>query len=167
MTADPDRAGSASYPGSDRVAAWTRQLTVDADLSVDFVSSDDQHATGKLTGSGQHLRFDIDRPDVLIGDLGRSLTGSGRALLADVTGQLAQSGVHAEITGPRGRLLAFDPAGRSRVGALLTGSPHITVAPAAVTAALQSVRPSTWLVTLGAVVLAVVAAARLRSHTTD
>lgn len=142
--------------GPDRLGAWVGQLAVEADLSIDFRTHTDELATGRLTGSGQHLRLDLDRPELLVGELGPALVGVGRSRVGGLTDQLAQARVNVELHGPRGRLAEFDPGAHSRVAALLTGSPHIKISPAAWPVALRSVRPSVRSIAVAGAALAAV-----------
>jgi len=79
-----------------------------------------EHTTGRLTGHRHRLRLEFDRPEILTETTGRSTVSA-------VVAQLVSAHLRPELHGPRGRIAVVDPAHTSRIAALLTGSPHITV----------------------------------------
>ena len=99
---------------------WTRYLAVDADLDIEVDTAAGEHVTGRLTGHGHRLRLEFDRPELLA-------ETTDRSTLTAVAAQLVRAQLRAELHGPRGRIAVVDPAHTSRVAALLTGSPHISV----------------------------------------
>ena len=113
-------------PALNQSSDWTRylavdaDLTVDADLAIEVDTAAGQHTTGRLTGHGHRLRLEFDRPEILT-------ETTGRSMVTAVAAQLVSAHLRAELHGPRGRIAVVDPAHTSRVAALLTGSPHITV----------------------------------------
>ncbi len=113
-------AGALPDPAPDHAPDWTRYLEVDADLAVEMETDTGERTTGRLTGQGHRLRLELDRPELLAGTADRSV-------VAAVAAQLARAHLRAELHGPRGRIALVDPAHRSRVAALLTGSPHIRI----------------------------------------
>lgn len=96
---------------------------IDADLAISVDDGAGATATGRLTGHGQQLHLRMDRPEVLIGAAGRR-TGAALA------GQVAATGIRAELHGPRGRVAVLDPGRTSRVGAVVLGNRHLRVDPA-------------------------------------
>ncbi len=104
----------------DQSPDWTRYLAVDADLDVEVDTAEGEHVTGRLTSLGHRLRLELDRPEMLMGTADRSTVTA-------VAAQLAKAQLRAELHGPRGRIAVVDPTHTSRVAALLTGSPHITI----------------------------------------
>jgi hypothetical protein len=107
-------------PARDQSPDWTRYIAVDADLEIDVETAAGEHATGRLTGHGHRLRLEFDRPEIL-----REATD--RSTLTAVAAQLIRAHLRAELHGPRGRIAVVDPAHKSRVAALLIGSPHVTI----------------------------------------
>ena len=107
-------------PARDRSSDWTRYLALDADLAIEVDTAAGEHTTGRLTGHRHRLRLEFDRPEILVGTAGRSTVSA-------VVAQLVSAHLRTELHGPRGRIAVVDPAHTSRVAALLTGSPHITV----------------------------------------
>jgi len=107
-------------PARDRSSDWTRYLALDADLAIEVDTAAGEHTTGRLTGHRHRLRLEFDRPEILIGTTGRSMVTA-------VVAQLVSAHLRTELHGPRGRIAVVDPAHTSRIAALLTGSPHITV----------------------------------------
>jgi hypothetical protein len=107
-------------PARNQSSDWTRYLALDADLAIEVDTAAGEHTTGRLTGHGHRLRLEFDRPEILTETTGRSMVTAAAA-------QLVSAHLRAELHGPRGRIAVVDPAHTSRVAALLTGSPHITV----------------------------------------
>ena len=105
-------------------ANWMGHLLVDADLDVEIDSGAGGLAVGRLTGSGHRLRLQVDHPEVLA-------AAAGRSVVAGLAAGLAQAGISAELHGPRGRIAHVDPGRTSRIGALVTGSSHVGIDPAA------------------------------------
>jgi hypothetical protein len=107
-------------PSRDQSPDWTRYLAVDADLGIEVATAAGERTSGRLTGHGHRLRLDVDRPEILTGTTGRSTVSA-------VAAQLVRAHLRAELHGPRGRIAAVDSTRESRVSAVLTGSPHITI----------------------------------------
>jgi hypothetical protein len=129
----------------DPADGWRTYPQIDADLTIDVDAGTGESASGRLTGSGHRFRFDVDRPGVFF-------AATGRPVLSAVAARLAEGGLSAEVHGPRGRVGGLDPHRTSRIGALLTGSPHVAVDPAAwgvvaraaLPAALRRRRTTAW-----------------------
>jgi hypothetical protein len=134
---------------------WTQYLDVDADLAIEVETGAGEHTTGRLTGHGHRLRLELDRPELLAGTTDRSA-------IAAVAGQLARAHLRAELHGPRGRIAVVDPAHKSRVAALLTGSPHITIDRSGWALAARTVGPTTLAAVAGGVVALLACAAVIR-----
>jgi hypothetical protein len=115
---------------------WTRFLAVDADLDIELDTAAGEHATGRLIGHGHRLRLEFDRPEVLAGTADRST-------LTAVAAQLVQAQLRAELHGPRGRIAIVDSAHTSRVAAVLTGSPHISIDQSGWALAARKMAPAT------------------------
>jgi hypothetical protein len=107
-------------PARHQSSDWTRYVALDADLAIEVDTAAGEHTTGRLTGHGDRLRLQFDRPEILT-------ETTGRSMVTAVAAQLVSAHLHAELHGPRGRIAVVDPDHTSRVAALLTGSPHITV----------------------------------------
>ena len=112
-----------------------------------------EHATGRLTGHGHRLRLEFDRPEILT-------ETTDRSMVTAVAAQLVSAHLRAELHGPRGRIAVVDPAHTSRVAALLTGSPHITVDRLGWALAARTVASTT----VAAVAVGATVAARRRSR---
>jgi len=127
---------------------WTRYLAVDADLDIEVDTAAGEHATGRLTGHGHRLRLEFDRPELLA-------ETTDRSTLTAVAAQLVRAQLRAELHRPRGRIAVVDPAHTSRVAALLTGSPHISIDRPGWALAARKMAPAT--VAVGVVAVAVTA----------
>ena len=123
---------------------------IDADLIIGVDAGSGGSANGRLTGTGQRFRFEVDRPGVFF-------AATSRPVLSAVAARMAEAGLSAEVHGPRGRIGGLDPNRTSRIGALLTGSPHVAVDPAAWSVVAGTVLPAlgrrggimTWALPLG------------------
>jgi hypothetical protein len=146
-------------PARDQSPDWTRYLAVDADLAIEVDTAAGEHTTGRLTGHGHRLRLELDRPEILT-------EATGRSTITAVAARLVSADLRAELHGPRGRIAVVDPAHTSRVAALLTGSPHITVDRQGWALAARTVAPTTVAaVAVGATaLLAAAVAAIVRRH---
>ena len=71
---------------------------------------------------------------------------------------LAAAGVRVELHGPRGRVAMIDPERTSRLGALLTGSPHVTLDRAGWALPVRAVLPPRVVTLVGPAVGVIVAA---------
>ncbi len=99
-------------------------LALDADLEIEVDAGAAGHAVGRLTGTGRRLHLQVDHPEILA-------AATGRSVVAVVAAELARAGISAELHGPRGRIAHLDPRRTSRLGALVTGSPHVGIDAAA------------------------------------
>jgi hypothetical protein len=115
---------------------WRTHPQIDVDVIIDVDAGTGNSAVGRLTGSGHRFRFDVDRPGVF-------LAVTSRPVLSAVAARLAEAGLSAEVHGPRGRVGGLDPSRTSRMGALLTGSPHVAVNPAAWSVVVRAALPAT------------------------
>jgi hypothetical protein len=161
--ARPDAAGDPTG-GSARGSRTYPQI--DADLIIGVDAGSGGSATGRLTGTGHRFRFEVDRPDVFF-------AATSRPVLSAVAARMAEAGLSAEMHGPRGRVGRLDPNRTSRIGALLTGSPHVAVDPAAWSVLARTVLPTlprrgtmTWALPLGFCVAGFVLL-RLRRRATE
>ncbi len=123
-------------PTGGPAGGWRTYPEADADLTIDLDVGDGRSAVGRLTGDGHRLRFDVDRPGVFF-------AATGRPVLSAVAARLAEAGLGVEVHGPRGRVGGLDPNRISRIGALLTGSPHVTVDPTAWSVVARAPLPAT------------------------
>jgi hypothetical protein len=143
--------GSAS-PGGDVGARGSWLVDADLDIVVDGTGG---RAVGRLSSVDGRLRLEVDRPHVVLATISRPTA----AALAD---RMAAAGIPVEVHGPSGRIGTVDPHRSSRIGSLLTGSPHValdpsgwrTLARAGARTAGSALR---WTVGLGAVAAVVVA----------
>ena len=95
-------------------------LVAEVDVRVEVTDHVGRRTAGRLVGTAQRLRLDVTDPAVVVAASGRDATHA-------LATRLAAAGVRAELHGPRGRVAVIDPERTSRVGALLTGSPHVTL----------------------------------------
>ncbi|MDF2977579.1 MAG: hypothetical protein K0S40_2307 [Actinomycetospora sp.] len=95
-------------------------LVAEVDLRVEVTDHVGRRTAGRLVGTAQRLRLDVTDPAVVV-------AASGRGATHGLAARLAAAGVRAELHGPRGRVAVIDPRRTSRAGALLTGSPHVTL----------------------------------------
>jgi hypothetical protein len=95
-------------------------LVAEVDIRVEVTDHAGRHTAGRLVGTGHRLRLEVTDPAVVVAATGRGATEG-------VAARLAAAGVRAELHGPRGRVAMIDPERTSRVGELLTGSPHIVL----------------------------------------
>lgn len=95
-------------------------LVAEVDVRVEVTDHAGRHTAGRLVGTGHRLRLEVTDPAVVV-------AASGRGATQGVAARLAAAGVRAELHGPRGRVAVIDPERTSRIGELLTGSPHITL----------------------------------------
>lgn len=142
-------------PALVHVPEWTRYLDVDADLVIEVETGTGERATGRLTGHGDRLRLELDHPELLTGTTDRSA-------IAALGAQLARAHLRAEFHGPRGRIAFVDPAQKSRVAAVLTGSPHIGIDRAGWALAARAVSPTTLAAVAGSVAALLATAAIIR-----
>lgn len=99
-------------------------VEIEADLRMRIDLPTGASSTARVLGRGQRLEVDVARPEVLAGALGRSDLGR----VAEV---LAAGGITVAVRGPGGPVATLGAGTRSRVGAVLTGSPRVAVVPAA------------------------------------
>jgi len=95
-------------------------LIAEVDIRVEVTDHVGRRTAGRLVGTAQRLHLDVADPAVVV-------AASGRDATHGLAARLAAAGVRAELHGPRGRVAVIDPDRTSRVGALLTGSPHVTL----------------------------------------
>jgi hypothetical protein len=95
-------------------------LVAEVDVRVEVTDHAGRHTAGRLVGTGHRLRLEVADPAVVV-------AASGRGATHGVAARLAGAVVRAELHGPRGRVAVIDPERTSRVGALLTGSPHVVL----------------------------------------
>ncbi len=113
----PDAAGPAARgPFEDGPG----HLIAEVDLAMEVTDTSGRHTSGRLVGTGHRLRLEVTDPAVVVAAAGRGATQG-------VSARLAAAGVRAELHGPRGRVAMIDPERTSRVGRLLTGSPHVVL----------------------------------------
>jgi len=120
----PARTDAAGDPTGGPADGWRTYPQIDADLIIGVDAGSGESANGRLTGTGQRFRFEVDRPGVFF-------AATSRPVLSAVAARMAEAGLSGEVHGPRGRVGGLDPNRTSRIGALLTGSPHVAVDPAA------------------------------------
>jgi len=78
-------------------------------------------AKGRLTGTGQRFRFEVDRPGVFF-------AATSRPVLSAVAARMAEAGLSGEVHGPRGRVGGLDPnrpLGSARYSPAVPTSPLI------------------------------------------
>lgn len=120
MSSDAAGAPDDRSPATGRFGDRPGHLVAVADLAVEVTDPVGRHTAGRLVGTGHRLRLEVADPAVVLAATGRGTThGMGV--------QLAAAGVRIELHGPRGRVAMIDPERTSRLGALLTGSPYVTL----------------------------------------
>lgn len=137
------------------------RLLADVDVALEVTDPTGRRTSGRLVGSGDHLRMTVSDPAVVIAAAGRGAGGS----FAD---RLADAGLRAELYGPRGRVATIDPGRTSRLGALAAGSSHVVLDRSAWVLAARTRLPIVRGVALGAaavvvIVVAAVGAGRARA----
>jgi len=131
MVADPQLA-----PG--RRSTGPATLQVDADLTISTTTAAGDVAVGRLSGHGDTVTLQFERPDLMGAGLDRRAVGR----IAD---GLAAGGLSVRVVGARGPLAVLGRAGGGRVGKFATGSAHVSVVPrpGVVAAAWATSGPST------------------------
>jgi hypothetical protein len=91
------------------------ELDVDADLRLHLTTSAGRSTTAQVSGAGRELRVDVQRPEVLLGEIDRTELGQ----LADL---LAEAGITVQVVGPHGPAALIGAGSSSRFGKIVTGS---------------------------------------------
>jgi len=145
----PARPDAVGDPTGGPASGLQTSPQIDADLIIGVDAGSGGSATGRLTGTGHRFRFEVDRPDVVF-------AATSRPVLSAVAARMAEAGLSGEVHGPHGRVGGLDPNRTSRIGALLTGGPHVAVDPAAWSVVARTVLPAlrrrgimTWAFPLG------------------
>lgn len=120
MSSDVAGAPDDRSSATGRFEDGTRHLVAAADFAVEVTDPWGRHTSGRLVGTGHRLRLEVADPVVV-------LAATGRGTTQGIGAQLAAAGVRVELHGPQGRVAMIDPERTSRLGALLTGSPHLTL----------------------------------------
>ena len=100
------------------IAGITRSgagLAVDADLRLVVTTATGDSTIARVTGSGQQVSVEAQRPDVLLAAVDRADVGR----VADL---LTAAGITVEVHGPRGPVVTLGAGTSNRVGRALTGS---------------------------------------------
>jgi hypothetical protein len=100
------------------------RLAVDADLQLEFTSAAGPSSTASVTGHGQRIRVQVQRPEVL-------LTAVERADVGRVADLLAASGITVTVHGPGGPLATLGAGTSTRFGRMVTGSSRVALVPRA------------------------------------
>lgn len=106
-------------------------LTVDADLQLDLTTAAGPSSTARVTGHGQQIRVQVERPDVFLAAVERADIGRAADLLA-------ATGITVTVHGPDGPVATLGAGTSSRFGRVVTGSNRVAVVPRA---AVRIVRP--------------------------
>lgn len=122
-------------------------LAVDADLQLQ-VSTATGTTTARVTGSGQRLRVESERPELLLAAVDRADVGRVADLLAD-------AGITVDVRGPRGSLASIGAGASDRFGQVVTGSRRVALAPRGAVHLARTSRPAR---TVALALLAVLAA---------
>lgn len=134
------------------------RLQLAADLRFRVAAPRGRSTSGTVTADGSTVSVNAEDPVVLV----RALGSTDRRRTATLGTLLADTGVTVELTGPRGSFARYGAGVQSRVGRVVTGSPHVDVRGAVVTTwRAQGARVGLAAGVLGALV---VAAARRRSR---
>jgi hypothetical protein len=131
----PAATDAAGDPTGGPADGWRTYPQIDADLIIGVDAGCGESAIGRLTGTGHRFRFEVDRPGVFF-------TATSRPVISAVAARMVEAGLSGEVHGPRGRVGALDPNRTSRIGALLTGSPHVVIDPAAWSVVARTVLPA-------------------------
>ena len=90
-------------------------LQVDADLRLRVTASNGESTTARITGNGQVVRVDVERPDILFASVDNADVGR----IADL---LAEAGLAVHVEGPDGRAAVIGAGASSRIGKLVTAA---------------------------------------------
>ena len=126
-------------------------VAVDADLQVVLTTASGTSTTARITGGGQQVRIDAQRPEVLLGAVDR--TGVGR-----VAELLAATGITVALHGPHGPVAALGAGTSDRLGRVITGSRRVAPAPLGAVRLVWAGLPARMTVAARPAVLAVSAA---------
>jgi hypothetical protein len=94
-------------------------LAVDADLRLQVTTAAGT-TTAHVTGYGQQVRVEAERPEVLLAAVDRADVGRAADLLAG-------AGISVVVRGPRGPVAALGAGTSDRFGRALTGSRRVAV----------------------------------------
>lgn len=138
-------------------------MAVAADLRLDVRTASGRRGSGRIIGTGQQLTLHTSDPDVLVAAAEPVMVGR----LADV---LAEAGITLQVVGPGERTVAeLGVERRSPLGAAVTRSKHVVLAPRAagrLLMARRAVRAGLVTGAVGAAFAAVYAVWRTRCTTT-
>lgn len=130
-------------------------LAVEVDLRWELTLATGGSTTARLTGHGQRMRVDAQRPEVLVAAVDRADVGRAAELLA-------ATGIRVDVHGPHGPVATLGAGTTNRVGRALTGSPRVSVAPRAAARLAWADRSVRTAAAVVSAVLVVLAAARAR-----
>lgn len=144
-------AALAAMPGRD-----TAGLAVDADLQLELTTAAGASSTARVSGHGQQVRVQVERPGVLLAVLDRAEVGRAADLLA-------ATGITLDVHGPHGRVATLGAGTSNRVGRVVTGSSRVAPVLGGAARLVWAGRPVRMsVVALSAVLVVLAAIGRLR-----
>lgn len=93
-------------------------LAVDADLRLELTTAAGDSTTARVTGHGQRVRVETERPDVLLAAVDRTDVGRIAELLA-------ATGISVAVHGPHGPVATLGAGTSNRFGRAITGSSRV------------------------------------------
>ena len=131
-------------------------LAVEADLRLELRNAAGSSTTARVTGNGQQVSVEAQRPEVLLAAVDRADVGRVAELLA-------ATGVTVAVHGPQGPVVTLGAGTSNRLGRVVTGSGRVAPAPRGVVQlAWASRQVRTAVVALASAIVAVAAIGRLR-----
>jgi len=100
------------------------ELQIEADLRLNVTASTGESTSGRISGAGNAIRVDVDRPDILFGAVNYADVGRVADLLTD-------AGISVRVMGPDGPAAVIGAGTSSRIGKAVTGSSAVSPAPRA------------------------------------
>lgn len=93
-------------------------LAVDTDLHLDLTTAAGDSTTARVTGNGQQVSVETDRPGVLLAAMDRADVGRVAELLT-------AAGITVAVRGPHGPVVTLGAGTSNRLGRLFTGSGRV------------------------------------------
>ena len=103
------------------VAGLTRAgagLAVDTDLRLELTTPAGDSTTARVTGTGQQVSVEADRPEVLLAAMDRADVGRVAELLT-------AAGITVAVRGPDGPVVTLGAGASNRLGKAFTGSGRV------------------------------------------
>lgn len=131
-------------------------LAVETDLRLELTTAAGASTTARVTGNGQQVTVDAQRPEVFLAAVDRADVGRAAELLT-------ATGITVAVHGPRGPVVTLGAGTSNRLGRVVTGSGRVAPTPlGALRVAWASRQVRAAVVALPAAVVVVAAIGRLR-----